>query len=195
MSIDDDLTFIEHNLQFFAPYADGIHIDPNVRPKNKRKQWTVDSYTQALREGIEWWRAQDDATKRKYLHSAKEYAMQAMQGEFPQERARWLYALFMGRPDKALEAEDRAKKAQRRQIRDAQHDMSYLDIGYRCTECGKFAHERDSKNNKRHEKKEVCTCGGVSGPQQEMKDLISQYRAELKEQKRIKKEKQKRVPK
>ena len=193
MTIDDDLGFVQTNLPYLAGIADGQFIDPNVRPKEKRVTWSEKSYTKDVEAGLVWWKAQPEADKLRYLHSVKEYTIQAIRGEFPHERARWIYSILMARPDKKLEQADAEKKERMRRLRAEQHDMSPLDIMFRCLKCGKFAHERDETNNKRHEKSEVCTCGGVSGPQAEMKERISAYRAHLKERKQFKKEKERRV--
>lgn len=191
--LDKGLEFLETNLSHLAAIADGHFIDPKVRPKKDRKAWSTDSYTKDVTKGLEWWRKQPEADRLRYLHSLRDYTLQALQGEFPIERARWVYNILMARPDRAQEEKDRSHKAQVRQIRAEQDGMDPFDIKYRCLTCGKFAHERDETNNKRHEKEEVCTCGGVSGIQRQMAERISEYRRHLKEQKQLKQEKQARV--
>lgn len=192
LDIDEGIAFAKKNIDALAEIADQNFINPNVRPKEKRKLWTAKSYREDVLAGITWWEKQDEATKRRYLHSVKDYTVQALQHEFPEERARWLYSILVARPDAKQEQADREKKAMREQLRLAQAKMNPLDASIRCLNCGKFIHMYDEKNNKRHDKADVCECTSSHTLQAEMAERVSAYRKHLDERKKWKEAKSKR---
>ena len=67
--------------------------------------------------------------------------------------------------------------------------MDAYDMARRCLECGKFLFMYDERNNKRHEKDEVCTCHASRGIQNKMKEKTADYRKELEMKKKIRKAK------
>jgi len=194
MTIQEDIKFVVDNLKLLAAIADGNFIDPLVRPKEDREVWTAQSYTADVTKGLEWWSKQPEHVQKRYLHSIKDYTIQALQHEFPEQRARWIYSIVVSQPDHVQEAKDAAHKAKMRALRDEQAKSHPEDNGYRCLQCFKFVYRRDKHNNEIHEKEEVCDCGGVAGLQKRREKVISEYRLGLKTKKQIAEEKQRRVP-
>jgi hypothetical protein len=192
LDIDEGLSFVRKNIDALAEIADQNFIDPQVRPKEKRQLWTAKSYHEAVLAGMDWWSKQNDATKRRYLHSVKDYTVQALQHEFPEERARWIYSILVARPDERQEQADREKEALRKELRLSQAKMNPLDANIRCLDCGKFIHMYDETNNKRHERAEVCECTSSHTLQAEMAERVGAYRKHLELRKRQKEAKSKR---
>ena len=189
MSVTIDWDFIEKHIDDIAAIFDGHFIDPNVRPKDKRVQFKEKDGLLAMREGIKAWKDMDEPAQLRYVHSVKDYMLQAIQGEFPVERARWIYSILSARPDPAAEAADAQKRDLRRRLRTEQADMGAYDMARRCLDCGKFLFMYDERNNKRHEKDEVCTCHASRGIQNKMREKTADYRKELEMKKKIRKAK------
>lgn len=192
LDVDEGIDFVKKNLDALAEIADGNFIDPLVRPKDRRVLWTAASYRKEVLAGLDWWARQDEATKRRYLHSIKDYTIQALQHEFSEQRARWIYSILVARPDAEQEKRDRELEAMRKELKAKQRDMNPFDANIRCLACGKFIHMYDEKNNKRHEKEEVCECRASHTLQAQMADRLSAYRKHLEQRKRIREAKSKR---
>lgn len=197
MNIVEDIDFVMANIAQLAEIADKNFIDPLVRPKSERKLWSRESYTEDVLEGLKWWKEQPDWMQKKYLHSLRDYHLQAIAHEFPEQRVRWIYTIAVAHPNEKLEKEDAEKRELKARLRAEQAKMDPADNKYCCLRCGKFVYMYDRKNNKIHDKEEVCDaekCGGVRPLQRARDDEISTYRKSLSDRKKFAEEKKRRVP-
>ena len=131
--IEAELKTVERNLDFLAEQAKGNFIDLKVRPKDKRKKWTYESYERGTKKNISWWRQSPlpAQKKRGHLNGLGTFVIQALQGHFTRYRDIWV--LLNQRP--IDETPDREKKAKMRALRNEQADMERLDPNRKCLEC------------------------------------------------------------
>jgi hypothetical protein len=188
-SISDEITFVKNNLDMLAGLANGQFIDPLVRPKSARKQWTTKSYREDCIAGLKWWGEQTPEMQQRFLNGIGGYAQQALNYEFWPQRLRWIYSILNSRPDLKQFAQDVEHGKAMKALRDAEATMNPFDANIHCWGCGKFMHEYDEKNNKRHEKDEVCTCSSSHVLQAQMKERVAAYRKQLAETKKREKAK------
>jgi hypothetical protein len=189
----DDLDFVYAVMPLLAKMADGHFIDPNVRPKDKRETWTLAAYEREGKMHIAWWLEQPLSLQERHLNAIRVFAIQGLDNKFQSWRD--VMGLLRYRPDPELDRLDAESKARGRQIRDEQWDMAEFDMKRRCAACGLFLYLYDERNNKRHEKDEICTCKSSICTckssilqQNRMKAKTKAYRDGLAEKKRIKKD-------
>lgn len=192
MNIIEEREFVCANVDRLAELAEGQFIDLSVRPKSKRKKFEREMYRDAVMTGNDWWKDQPEELQSKYLNGCAGFAMQAMNQEFVPERVRWIYSMFCARPDPKQEQADREKDVLRKRLRIEQATMNAFDANIRCLNCGKFIHLYDEKNNRRHEKEEVCTCTSSHTLQSQMAERVSAYRKHLEDEKKRKERKKQR---
>jgi hypothetical protein len=180
INVTEEIDFVRVNIDKLAAMANGQYIDPLVRPKSKRVQWTDKTYKKPILDGIEWWQEQPENMQQKFLNGVGGFAQQALNYEFWPQRLRWIYSVLTSRPDLKKVADELEHAQKMRALRDAERDMNPFDANIHCWSCGKFMHEYDEKNNKRHDKDEVCICRSSHTIQNKMRERIKAYRAHLK---------------
>ena len=190
-NIDEEIAFVERNIDRLDELAVGQPTRYGQK-KSEREFWKKGQFKKDVLEGLKWWKTLTYDQKMR-LNGVKGFAQQAMDLEFYPQRLQWIYSLTTVRFDPGQEAKERAHKVDMKTLRDKEQpiaDRDKFDMGLHCWGCGKFLFEYDERNNRRHEKDELCTCSSSTVTQNEQKTRVSVYRKSLDERKKREKAKE-----
>lgn len=191
--MDTLLRLLQNNIHVIALDAHEKWINPTTRPKKDRIKYSAKQYESLILKRIKFyqnafltvppWMINAIFNRWVPLHGLILSAI-GHQGDA------WRQILSILSTELPIESpsERNARKDEMRKLRAEQENMADLDPNRKCLKCMKFMFERDSQNNYRHKKAEVCTCSESKPLQKRMKEKISEYRKKKKADRKQEKE-------